>query len=78
MFSGKVHAADLPVTQEQLDRFAAGENVGIVFPNIPPEWREFIMTGTTPAEWAKEFGKARTGQYDGPEIEPVTIVEVRA
>lgn len=76
MFSGKVHAADLPVSAEQLARFEAGENVGTVFPALPPEWREFIMTGITPAEWGEEFGKVRTGNYDGPEIEPIAIEEV--
>lgn len=75
MFSGKVHTADLPVTAEQLARLERGDNVFDVFAEIPPEWREFLMTGVTPAEWKAEFGKLRTAPYDGPEIEPVTIVE---
>lgn len=75
MFSGKVHTADLPVTIEQLARFHDGGNVGDVFPDIPPEWREFIMKGVTPAEWKAEFGKVRSAPYDGPEIEPVPIAE---
>lgn len=76
MFSGKVHVADLPVTAEQIKRFAAGAHVQDAFPDIPPEWREFFTTGVTPAEWKAEFGKVRSGPYDGPEIEPVAIREV--
>ena len=78
MFSGKVHTADLPINQDQLDRYERGGNIGTVFADIPPEWREFIMTGTTPEEWKKEFGRVRSAPYDGPEIEPVTIVEGEA
>lgn len=74
MFSGKVHTADLPVTAEQLARFERGGTVYFDL-KIPPEWREFLMTGVTPAEWKAAFGKLRTGRYDGPEIEPVAIVE---
>lgn len=76
MFSKKVHVADLPVTAEQLARFDAGAHVQDAFPDIPPEWREFIMTGVTPAEWKAEFGKVRSGSYDGPEIEPVAVRQV--
>ena len=53
MFSGKVHTVDLPITQEELDRWEGGELIQVVFPHLSPDQREFIMTGTTDAEWAK-------------------------
>jgi hypothetical protein len=55
-FSGMHHVMDLPVTQEQLDRWQAGELVQNVFPHLSADEREFIMTGITPQEWDEEFG----------------------
>ena len=55
MFSDETNTMDLPVTQEQIDRWRGGELIQNVFPNLTPDQREFIMTGVTPAEWAKEF-----------------------
>lgn len=63
-FSGKVHEMDLPVTDEQLTRWAAGELAQRVWPNLSPGQREFIMTGITPEEWDETFKEP-----DGPEIE---------
>ena len=76
MFSGKAHVAWLPVTVAQMERYNTGrENIAAVFPDIPPEWREFIKTGVTPAEWKKEFGRVRSADYDGPEPEPPIYIE---
>jgi hypothetical protein len=74
--SRKYYTADLPITEEQIERFRNGEHIQSVFAHIPPEWREWIMSGITPAEWAASSpsGQARSGPYDGPEIE-VEIVE---
>ena len=55
-FSGLHHVMDLPVTQEQLDRWQAGELVQNVFPHLSADEREFIMTGITAQEWDEEFG----------------------
>ena len=55
-FSGIHHVMDLPVTQEQLDRWQAGELVQNVFPHLSADEREFIMTGITAQEWDEEFG----------------------
>tara|TARA_B100001939_G_scaffold330373_1_gene327484 strand:- start:250 stop:450 length:201 start_codon:yes stop_codon:yes gene_type:complete len=55
-FSGLHHVMDLPVTQEQLDRWQAGELVQNVFPHLSADEREFLMTGITPQEWEEEFG----------------------
>jgi hypothetical protein len=54
--SGKQHTLDLPITPAELDRWdAGGEYVQVVFPNLSPGQREFLMTGITPEEWAATF-----------------------
>lgn len=50
--SGKQREMDLPVTQEQLDKYASGMYyIQDVFPNLTPDQREFIKTGITSEEW---------------------------
>ena len=45
---------DLPVTQEQLDRYEYGDELAQdVFPELSPEYREFIISGIKPDEWDK-------------------------
>ena len=55
-FSGDINAMELDVTEEQLERFAAGQGyVQTVFPNLSADEREFILTGITADEWNKMF-----------------------
>ena len=57
--TGKVHSMDLPVTQQQLDRYNRKiEHLQDVFPNLPASHREFIKTGITPKEWDEIFNDA--------------------
>jgi hypothetical protein len=43
---------DLPITQEQIDRYERREGlVQNIFPNLTADQREFIMTGITPDQW---------------------------
>lgn len=50
--SGKEREMDLPVTQEQLDKYATGVyKIQDVFPELTPDQREFIKTGITAEEW---------------------------
>jgi hypothetical protein len=55
---GNTHVADLPITQEQLDRYMDGTGVLCqdAFPHLAPEQREFIISGITPWEWNRIFG----------------------
>ena len=54
--TGKLHTMELPITQQELDRYyKTGELVQTVFPHLTTEQREFIMTGITPEEWAILF-----------------------
>ena len=54
--TGKINFMDVPVTQEQLDRFQNGELIQRVMPNLTPDQREFLMTGSTAEEWDELFG----------------------
>ena len=58
-FSGETNTLDLDVTQEQMERFEmrliTGEYVQTIFPELPKEEREFILTGITPQEWDSIF-----------------------
>jgi hypothetical protein len=57
--SGKTTTLNLDVTQEQMERFdmrlITGEYVQTIFPELPKEEREFILTGITPQEWDSIF-----------------------
>jgi hypothetical protein len=54
--SGVTRTIDLPVTQEQLDRYENGQGLcQDIFPNLSPDQREFIMTGITADEWNNLF-----------------------
>lgn len=54
--SGKVHTMDLDITEEQWLRYINGELVQDAFPNLSPDEREFIISGTTKEEWEALFG----------------------
>lgn len=56
MFTGIERTIDLPVTQEQLDKWTNGALIQDVFPHLTKDQREFIMTGVTDDEWKGTFG----------------------
>lgn len=56
MLTGKAHKMDLPVTQEQFEKFLAGTMVQDAFPHLSPAQREFILSGITPEEWDEQLG----------------------
>lgn len=51
LVSGITRTRDLPVTQDQLDRYARGALLQDAFPQLAAADREFIHTGITDAEW---------------------------
>lgn len=57
-FSGKTHTMELAITEEELQRWKAGELVQNVWPQLTADEREFIMTGITKEEWDAEFAEA--------------------
>lgn len=53
--SGDENEMEIDVTQEQLDRWMAGELIQDVMPHLTKEEREFIMTGYIPEDWEVIF-----------------------
>jgi hypothetical protein len=55
IFSNKTRTIDLPITQEQIDRWQAGELIQNAMPNLTVDQREFLMTGAWGDEWDEAF-----------------------
>ena len=55
--TGATHTLDLEITQEQLDRWEAGEHIQNVVPEMAAHDREFLISGSTKEEWDKAFPK---------------------
>lgn len=51
MATGKVREMDLPITEEQLDRWTRGDLIQDVMPLLTADQREFIISGCTQDEW---------------------------
>lgn len=49
---------EINITKTQLKNWKNGELAQNAFPNISADEREFIMTGLTPSDWEKIFGKS--------------------
>lgn len=74
MMSGEVRTLNLDVTNQQLQRWRAGELIQNVMPQLTPSEREFIITGVTDEEWQElmretddhdlDTGFYDDGQYD--------------
>ena len=56
IISGIKRDMDLPVTQEQYDRYKSGWYVQDAFPNLSDDEREFTISGVTAEEWSNTFG----------------------
>ena len=50
-FTGRIHAMELDITQEQIDNWLGGTLIQDAFPHLTPDEREFLKTGITPEEW---------------------------
>jgi hypothetical protein len=57
-FTGESRVRDLPITQEQLERWLSGELIQNVFSDLSDSDREFILTGITDDEWDELFGES--------------------
>tara|TARA_R110001583_G_scaffold86636_4_gene226367 strand:- start:3665 stop:3877 length:213 start_codon:yes stop_codon:yes gene_type:complete len=56
--SGKTHTKDLPITPAQYIKYIRGEgHVQDIMPDLPPEDREFLISGVTQEEWEELYGK---------------------
>ncbi len=57
VLTGLTHEMYLPINQQELDRWHAGELIQDVFPNLSDDQREFLKTGITAEEWEEAFGE---------------------
>jgi len=55
--TGKKNSLDIPVTETQIQSWRFGALIQDVMPNLTPDQREFIISGTMPESWAKIFGE---------------------
>ena len=55
--SGEVNTLEVDCTEEQIERWQAGEKIQDCMPDVPAPLREFIKSGITPQEWAEMFGR---------------------
>ncbi len=55
--TGKEHTLEINITQDQWDRWKAGEMIQNVCPHLSADDREFLISGSTKEEWEKLFGK---------------------
>ena len=56
ILTGIERTLDLPVTIDQLNAYMyEGVLLQHAFPNLTPDQREFILTGSTPEEWDEAF-----------------------
>ena len=55
MFTDNEITRDIPVTQEQLDKWHKGTPIQEAMPHLTPNQREFLMTGVTKEEWDKHM-----------------------
>lgn len=53
--TNQFHSREIDVTDEQLNRWRAGEMIQRVMPHLSLSDREFIMTGVTDEEWDEHF-----------------------
>jgi len=52
MFTGITRTRELDINPEDLKRWQKGEDlIQNIFPDLSPDDREFLMTGSTPEEW---------------------------
>ena len=51
--TGKPNTREINVTAEQLLEWKRGALIQSAMPHINPQDREFIMTGSTPEDWAQ-------------------------
>jgi hypothetical protein len=55
ILSGIERTLDIPVTQEELDKWNSGMLIQEAMPNLSPDQREFILTGIVSDEWDSTF-----------------------
>lgn len=57
IISGNISSMEINITEEQLQNWQHGMLIQNAAPNLTADEREFIISGITPEEWEKTFGK---------------------
>lgn len=57
MLTGKEHTLEIDITPEQWAEWKAGRLIQDVCPHLSAGDREFLISGSTQAEWDEAFGK---------------------
>lgn len=56
--TGQMNTMELPITLQQVQDWQnSGQHVQDAFPRLSVDQREFLLTGSTPEEWDRVFGK---------------------
>lgn len=55
VLSGIERTLDIPVTQEEFDKWNSGMLIQEAMPNLSPDQREFILTGIVSEQWDSTF-----------------------
>lgn len=54
--TGKTNVIEIPLSQDVIEtRLASGKLIQNAFPELTPEQREFLQTGSSPEEWEELF-----------------------
>jgi hypothetical protein len=70
LWSGITRTLDLPITSEQLDRWAGGMPIQEAMPHLTTAEREFVVSGMISEEW-EELGRmeaALNGETDASDL----------
>lgn len=59
MLTGKIHEREIDVTPEQLKKWREGMLIQDAMPHLSADDREYLISGATPEEWDKAFGKRK-------------------
>lgn len=59
MLTGKIHEREIDVTPEQLQRWRDGALIQDAMPHLSDDDREYLISGATPEEWNRAFGKRK-------------------
>ena len=54
-FTGKLNQMDLPVTEDQINKYNNAALIQDAFPNLNASQREFLKTGMTDDDWNSMF-----------------------
>lgn len=55
LLTGVVRTLEINISEQQLEQWKLGKHIQWVCPQLAPEDREFLISGTTAEEWDETF-----------------------